>query len=136
MKITIVQGAFLPIPPKLGGAVEKMWYGLAKEFVNQGHQVEYISKSYKGYLNKEQEGGINHLRVSGYTTPSYGILLKFLDLLYTLRAIKKIATDTDIIISNTFWLPLILSSYQKKSVSLMLRECQKGKCDFILIVLV
>jgi hypothetical protein len=27
MKITIIQGAFLPVPPLLGGGVEKMWFG-------------------------------------------------------------------------------------------------------------
>jgi glycosyltransferase involved in cell wall biosynthesis len=130
MKITIVQGAFLPVPPLLGGAVEKRWHSLAKEFVKQGHEVKYISKSYQGLLNKEKEGGINHLRVKGYKTPSSIVILKFLDLMYSLRVLKKIAKDTDIIISNTFWLPLLLSSNQQKKCMIDVARIPKGQMRF------
>jgi glycosyltransferase involved in cell wall biosynthesis len=130
MKITIVQGAFFPVPPILGGAVEKMWYGLAKEFVNQGHEVNYISKSYKGLLNIEKSDGINHLRVMGYKTPSNGVLLKVFDFLYTLRAKRKIVKDTDIIISNTFWLPVLLSEVNKKKCFLDVARFPKGQMKF------
>lgn len=130
MKITIVQGAFFPIPPLLGGAVEKMWYGLAKEFINRGHEVNYISKSYEGFLNIENEGGIDHLRVKGYKSPSSGIVLKILDLFYTLKAVRKISNDTDIIISNTFWLPFILSSNQKKKCMIDVARMPKGQMRF------
>ncbi|WP_348825378.1 glycosyltransferase family 4 protein [Flavobacterium aestuarii] len=130
MKITIVQGAFFPIPPSLGGAVEKMWYGLAKEFVNRGHEVNYISKSCKGYLDTENEGGINHVRVKGYKSPSSGIILKILDLLYTLKAVRKISNNTDVIISNTFWLPLFLSSNQQKKCLIDVQRMPKGQMKF------
>lgn len=130
MKITIVQGAFFPIPPVLGGAVEKMWYGLAKEFVNQGHEVYYISKSYEGFLNIEREDGIDHIRVKGYKSPSSGILLKILDLFYTLKAVQKIPNNTDIIISNTFWLPIILPSNQQKKCFIDVARMPKGQMRF------
>lgn len=130
MKITIVQGAFFPIPPVMGGAVEKMWYGLAKEFVNQGHEVSYISKSYKGFLNIESDGGINHTRVKGFKASSSGIILKILDLFYTLKAARKIANDTDIIISNTFFLPIILSSKQQKKCMIDVARMPKGQMRF------
>jgi glycosyltransferase involved in cell wall biosynthesis len=130
MKITIVQGAFLPVPPLLGGAVEKMWYGLAKEFVNQANEVTYISKSYEGLLNLEQEGGINHIRVKGYKTPSSGIILKFLDLFYTLKAVRKIPKNTDIIISNTFWLPIFLSKRQRVKCLIDVQRMPKGQMRF------
>lgn len=130
MKITIVQGAFFPVPPLLGGAVEKMWYGLAKEFVKQGHQVNYISKSYKGFLNAESENGINHIRVKGYKVPSSGIILKILDLFYTLKAVRKIENNTDIIISNTFWLPILLPSKQKKKCLIDVARMPKGQMKF------
>lgn len=130
MKITVVQGAFFPIPPILGGAVEKMWYGLAKEFVKRGHEVSYISKSCEGFLNVESEGGINHLRVKGYKSPSSGIVLKILDLFYTLKAVRKISNNTDIIISNTFWLPLVLSSNQQKKCMIDVSRMPKGQMRF------
>ena len=46
MKITIVQGAFLPVPPLLGGAVEKCWQALGQEFARRGHQVTHVSRAY------------------------------------------------------------------------------------------
>ena len=130
MKITIVQGAFFPIPPVLGGAVEKMWYGLAKEFANKGHEVYYISKSYERFLNVEREEGINHIRIKGYKSPSSGILLKILDLFYTLKAVQKISNNTDIIISNTFWLPIILPSNQQKKCFIDVARMPKGQMRF------
>ena len=130
MKITIVQGAFLPVPPLMGGAVEKMWYGLAKEFVNQGHEVNYISKSYDGLLNAEKEEGINHVRVKGYKTPLSGVVLKFFDLLYTLRTVRKIQENTDVIISNTFWLPIFLSKNQKSKCMIDVQRMPKGQMRF------
>jgi hypothetical protein len=33
MNISILQGAFLPVPPKRGGAIEKSWQALAEAFV-------------------------------------------------------------------------------------------------------
>lgn len=130
MKITIVQGAFFPVPPVLGGAVEKMWYGLAKEFVNQGHEVNYISKSHRNFLNIESESGINHIRVKGYKVPSSGIILKILDFFYTLKAVRKISNNTDIIISHTFWLPILLSSNQQKKCMIDVQRMPKGQIKF------
>lgn len=130
MKITIVQGAFFPVPPVLGGAVEKMWYGLAKEFVNQGHEVNYISKSFQGFLDNEIESDINHTRVKGYKTPSSGIVLKILDFFYTLRTVRKIENDTDIIVSNTFWLPIVLSSKQTRKCIIDVARMPKGQMKF------
>ena len=37
MKINILQGAFLPVPPIRGGALESAWQLLAEEFVKFGH---------------------------------------------------------------------------------------------------
>ena len=37
MKITIVCGFLLPVPPVSGGAMEKMWWRLARLYVRRGH---------------------------------------------------------------------------------------------------
>ena len=130
MKITIIQGAFFPIPPLMGGAVEKMWYGLAKEFVKQGHEVYYISKSFEGLLNVEKNEGINHIRIKGYKTPISGIVLKILDLLYSARALSKISKTTDVIVSNAFWLPIFLSKSNKKKCMIDVQRMPKGQMKF------
>ena len=51
MKITIVTGFLLPIPPVRGGAMEKTWFRLAREFVAAGHEVTFISRRWPGWPN-------------------------------------------------------------------------------------
>ena len=82
MKITIVQGAFLPVPPILGGAVEKIYFMLGQEFVNLGHEVIHISKSHQSLKNIETLNGVSHIRVKGFSTPKSILVLKFYDLIY------------------------------------------------------
>lgn len=108
MKITILQGAFLPVPPLLGGAVEKMWFALGQEFVRQGHEVVQVSRSYADLPAEETIAGVLHKRVPGYTTPASGITLKWLDFLYTLRARNEVPADSDVLVTNTFWAPMLL----------------------------
>jgi len=114
MKITIVQGAFIPVPPILGGAVEKIYFKLGQEFVNLGHEVTHISRSHPSFEDKENINGVSHIRVKGFSTPKSLMILKFYDLIYTLRTLKHI--DSDIVVSNTFWLPIFFRSKTKGKV--------------------
>jgi glycosyltransferase involved in cell wall biosynthesis len=127
LKITILQGAFLPVPPSLGGAVEKMWLALGKEFVRAGHEVVHISRCYEGFPDTEQLDGVLHQRVRGYDTPSSGIYLKWLDFLYTLRARAVIPTDSGIVVTNTFWAPLLLSGPLKRRSLVDVGRIPKGQ---------
>ncbi len=122
MKIIIIQGAFLPVPPLRGGAVEKMWFSLGKEFSRMGHEVIHISRKIDGLPNNEIIDGVNHVRITGFNTPKSGLILKFMDLIYTVRVRKLLSTDFDIVVSNTFWSPLIL---QKKVVSSCVVDVQR-----------
>ena len=36
-------GAFLPVPPIKGGAIEAVWFLLGQEFAKHGHEVTHIS---------------------------------------------------------------------------------------------
>ena len=114
MKITIVQGAFIPVPPILGGAVEKIYFKLGQEFVNLGHEVTHISRSYPSFEDQENINGVSHIRVKGFSTPKSLMILKFYDLIYTLRTLKHI--DSDIVVSNTFWLPIFFRNKRKGKV--------------------
>ncbi|WP_017733608.1 glycosyltransferase family 4 protein [Nafulsella turpanensis] len=127
MKITILQGAFLPVPPLLGGAVEKMWFILGKEFARQGHSVVHISRRYKHLPEEEWIEGVQHIRVRGHTTPSSGLWLKWLDFRYTLRAGKVLPPESDIIITNTFWAPTILSTSLRKKCVVDVQRMPKGQ---------
>ena len=127
MRIVIIQGAFLPVPPILGGAVEKIWYGLGQEFAALGHEVTHIGRSYPGLPDQEESYCIKYLRVLGYNTPSSIIKLKWLDLLYSLRAIKKVPIDADVIITNTFWSPILLRGKIAKKVYVSVDRLPKGQ---------
>ena len=109
MKITIAQGAFLPVPPLRGGAVEKVWFALGKEFARAGHHVTHLSREFADLPREESIEKVKHIRVRGFDTPRSLPLLKFLDFLYSLRVARKLA-PSDILVTNTFWLPILVRS--------------------------
>jgi glycosyltransferase involved in cell wall biosynthesis len=104
--ITLVQGAFLPVPPRLGGAVEKAWHALGKEFAHQGHRVVHVSCTHPDLPRTNVEEGVRHVRVRGYRTPRALWRLKLMDLAYALRA-RRVLPPADVLVTNTFWLPLV-----------------------------
>ena len=107
MRITIVQGAFLPVPPLRGGAIEKAFYALAHEFARLGHSVCYFSRHCDGLPDIEEESSnLMHCRVQGYDAPRTSLFYKLLDFLYSQRVCKKLP-QADILITHTFWLPLL-----------------------------
>jgi glycosyltransferase involved in cell wall biosynthesis len=122
MKITIVLGAFFPVPPLLGGAVEKVWFVLGKEFVRQGHEVVQISRTHPKLPLHEMIGGVRHLRVRGHPQPRSIVWLKWLDLLYSLR-VRRILPVADILVTNTFWLPFFV---RRKAQGLLYVHVQRG----------
>lgn len=115
MKITIVLGAFLPVPPIMGGAIEKVWFALAPEFVKRGHDVVMVSRAMPQFPRDEIINGVRHLRVRGFNTPRSLLRLKFLDLIYSRRAMS-ISPESDIVVTNTFWLPILLGRSKRTYV--------------------
>lgn len=106
MRITIAQGAFLPVPPLLGGAVEKVWFNLGREFARRGHEVTHLSRKYPGLPASETIDGVRHLRVSGFPSPAQISRRLLLDFWYALRISTKLP-PADILVTNTFWLPAL-----------------------------
>ena len=142
MKITIVLGAFLPVPPVMGGAVEKVWFALSQEFARRGHEVVLVSRALPELPRSETRAGVKHLRVRGFDIPRSLIWLKFLDLIYSIRTMSVLSasspigrirpladrTDSscgepaaDVIVTNTFWLPILLRN-SKVRESIVLSE--------------
>ncbi|HEX4666076.1 MAG TPA: glycosyltransferase family 4 protein [Chthoniobacterales bacterium] len=122
MKITIVLGAFFPVPPLLGGAVEKVWFALGQEFVRRGHEVVQISRTHPDLPANEEIEGVRHLRVRGYAQPRSLFWLKWLDLLYSWR-VRRILPPANILVTNTFWLPLLV---RRKDRGLLYVHVQRG----------
>ncbi|QIF02920.1 glycosyltransferase family 4 protein [Roseimicrobium sp. ORNL1] len=108
MRITILQGAFLPVPALMGGAVEKVWHEMGRQFAAAGHTVTHVSRSHPSLPAEEVVDGVRYLRVPGSDTPRSLAWLKVLDLFYTLRA-RKALPAADILVTNTFWAPLLLA---------------------------
>lgn len=130
MRIAILQGAFLPVPPIMGGAVEKRWFAMAQEFVRKGHEVVHISRSVTGLPDMEVIEGVQHVRMKGYDTPKSGIILKILDLLYTLRVRKLFSPGYDIVVSNTFWAPILLPKVSRNVCMVDVARMPKGQLKF------
>ncbi len=115
MKITIAQGAFFPVPPVRGGAVEKWWFNLGKEFARRGHSVNHISRAFPDFPSQEIISGVQHIRVPGFQTTKSLAWLKMLDLIYSLRVARALP-DAQIMVTHTFWLPIVC---RRKSAGLI-----------------
>ncbi len=126
MRIIILQGAFFPVPPLLGGAVEKMWFRLAQEFASAGHEVIQISRRHPELENEEIICGVKHIRIMGYKAPRSVLSLKWLDLCYTLRALAHIQ-KAQILVTNTFWAPFVLPFFTKSPVYVDVARMPKGQ---------
>lgn len=129
MKITIVLGAFLPVPPIMGGAVEKGWFAVAQEFARAGHEVTQISRAVPQFPPREIIEGVQHVRVPGFDTPRSLVWLKFLDLIYSWR-VKAVLPPADIILTNTFWLPILLRDPSRGQLYVHVGRYPKGQLRF------
>ena len=117
MRITIVQGPFLPVPPLRGGAVEKAWFTLGRDFARRGHVVTHISRRFPDLPNEEVIEGVHHIRVRGFDAPRAWRPLRGIDLIWPLRLLldflfarraRRQLPDADILVTNTFWLPMLV----------------------------
>ncbi len=129
MKITIVLGAFFPVPPIMGGAVEKVWFALGQEFARRGHEVVQISRTMPQLHRNESLAGVRHLRVRGFDAPRSLLWLKFLDLIYSVRAMS-VLPKADIVVTNTFWLPMLLRNSKRGKVYVHVARYPKGQMRF------
>jgi len=107
MRITIVQGAFLPVPPILGGEAERIWYDLGREFARRGHEVLHISRRHPNLPYMETTAGVRHFRVRGFSPPRSLKMRKLEELFYALSA-RRFLLPAEIIVSHTLWLPRIV----------------------------
>ena len=107
MRITILQGAFLPVPAIRGGAIEKAWQVLGEAFVKAGHDVTHISRLCDGLPEQEFISGVRHLRIPGADATKHSPLLKLREISYVRRA-RAILPEADILVTHAFWAPLFL----------------------------
>jgi glycosyltransferase involved in cell wall biosynthesis len=126
MRITIVQGAFLPVPPLRGGALEKAWQALGEEFARRGHAVTHISRLCDGLPESEEISGVRHVRVPGFDAPRSALLLKWRDLVYS-RRVCAMLPPADILVTHTFWLPVLARDASRGKVCVHVARFPKGQ---------
>jgi glycosyltransferase involved in cell wall biosynthesis len=64
--------------------------------------------------------------VRGFDAVKNGVLLKVLDLIYSLR-VRRTLPDADILVTNTFWLPLLAADRAKGAVYVHVARMPKGQ---------
>jgi glycosyltransferase involved in cell wall biosynthesis len=107
MRINIAMGFFLPVPPRAGGATEKTWDGLAREFAARGHEVTILSRRWPDLPLAETRHGVRHLRLRGYAHTSSLPRNLWLDLLWS-RRVGRALPPADVTIVNCVALPVWL----------------------------
>jgi glycosyltransferase involved in cell wall biosynthesis len=114
VKISIVMGFFLPVPPVAGGATEKTWHRLAGEFAARGHEVTVISRQWPGFPAAETLDGVRHVRQRGFahTTRLWRNLA--LDFIWAWRAFRALP-PADIVIVNSVALPVWLGALKPRA---------------------
>ena len=127
MHVCILQGAFLPIPPRQGGAVEKRWYLLGQKLFEKSCNVTHVSRRWRDLPDSEVLHGVLYKRASGFDMPKSGLWLKLLDLIYTINVIKIIPKDADIIVTNTFWAPILLPLFSRAAIYVDVSRMPKGQ---------
>ncbi|MDA8775160.1 glycosyltransferase family 4 protein [Opitutales bacterium] len=129
MRITILQGAFLPVPALRGGAIEKAWEALGQCFGDAGHSVTHISRLCDGLPENEQIGTVQHVRVKGFDSVKNSLFLKFLEIFYVLR-VKKVLPQADILVTHAFWAPLLLNKEKFGKIYVHVGRYPKGQLKF------
>lgn len=107
MKITIVYGFFLPAPPVAGGAMEKMWWRLARLYARQGHAVTIICRRWQDWPATETVEGVRIVRLGGYSHRRKLWQNLALDALWGFKVLPSLPA-ADILITNTVALPVFV----------------------------
>ena len=107
MKITVVLGPFYAMPPDGCGAVEKVWYDLCAAFADQGHTVTLIGKASQPQASALRGGRLRVVGLAGYSATGNIWLDLLKDFCYGLQIRRQLGRP-DVLISNSFWLPVIL----------------------------
>lgn len=106
LSITIAAGAFAPLPPGPAGAVERRWLGVAETLSRRGHAVTMVSSLWNGQARAERIAGVEHRRLRGYRPGRPMPVHLMLDLDYSRRALARLP-KADVLVTNTFWLPVL-----------------------------
>ncbi|MFA5057690.1 MAG: glycosyltransferase family 4 protein [Opitutaceae bacterium] len=129
MKINIALGFFLPVPPVAGGATEKTWHLLSREFAERGHEVTVLSRRWPGLPPSEVRDGVHHVRLRGSAHTSYLPRNLWRDFLWSLRVWRALP-PADITIVNSVSLPLWLGRFRHGAGRMVIMPGRMPKGQF------
>jgi glycosyltransferase involved in cell wall biosynthesis len=114
VKISIVMGFFLPVPPENGGATEKSWHRLAAELAARGHEVTIISRTWRRWPNQERIDGVRHRRLPGFDHRRKLWQNLLLDFVWSCRVHGSLP-DADLVVVHAVTLPIWLGRLRPKA---------------------
>lgn len=129
MRIVIVQGPFLPVPPLRGGAVERVMLNLGRLWTEAGCAVTHISRRFPGLPDEEVVQGVRHIRVRSDDAPSNPVLFRLRELAYCLRVLA-ILPPADVVLVNSVLMPLVLRRKRAGKLVVRIGRPPKGQLRF------
>lgn len=121
-------GFFLPVPPVAGGATEKSWHGLAREFAARGHAVTVISRRWPGWADRETVDGVTYLRLRGYAHTASLARNLLRDFIWSWRVWFALP-PADLTVVNCVALPVWLGWFRRRAgrLAVMTGRVPKGQ---------
>src|SRR5438445_9056517 len=106
MRITIVTGPFLPLPPDPCGAAERLWHDLGLEFAARGHHVAFLACGSPGQAAREVVGNVTYVRRRRWQRTGRLAFDLVKDAAYS-AGLMPLLPKADILVTSVFWLPLL-----------------------------
>ena len=107
MKITVITSPFMELPPIAIGAVEKLFYQLAGEWVNNGCEVIFVC------CGGGDDDRMNFVRLKKYNRTGSTKKDLLWDFMYSVKALWN-CPRTDVLVCNTFWSPVLAPAFKWK----------------------
>lgn len=107
MKIVVITSPFGALPPVAIGAVEKLFYLLAREWVKTGHRVTFVCSG------GGDDSRMDYVRLKQYSRTGSTKKDLIWDFLYSVKALWN-CPRTDVLLCNTFWTPALAPLFRWK----------------------
>ena len=107
MKITVITSPFHELPPVAIGAVEKLFYQLAGEWVKNGNEIVFLC------CGGGADERMKFVRLKKYNRTGSTKKDLIWDFFYSIKALWK-CPKTDVLVCNTFWTPVFAPFFRWK----------------------
>lgn len=129
MRVTIFHAGCYPVPPILGGGVEKAWFELATSIADQAHEVTILSRSFPGLPPSERRGNLTLQRRGGYDRPASFLHLLIQEWLYVWQWLPLLP-PADILVLHSIWAPIMFRKPRFGQQYIHVARFPKGQLRF------